>query len=137
MSITLKTVTTLGGLARIAGACGLIALAAGVMPGCIIVADGTKTVVVSEPSIKQSTLDQIALGKTTEAELRSLLGAPDSRVMADGDKQIWTFKGSTTKSGKTVVYIDEDDDEIRTQSVYRGKVVVELTNGVVTAVRRD
>ena len=57
--------------------------------------------------------------------------------MADGDKQVWTFKGAPSKSGKTVVYIDDDDDEIRTESIYRGKVTVELTDGVVTAVRRE
>jgi hypothetical protein len=133
--MTLKTLSSVGGLVRLAGACGLIALAAGVLPGCIIVAGGTKKVVVSEPAIEQSRLDQITLGKTTEAELRVLLGSPSSRVMTDSDKQTWTFNGSPSKAGTTVVYIDKDDDEIWTESVYRGRVTVELTNGLVTAVR--
>jgi outer membrane protein assembly factor BamE (lipoprotein component of BamABCDE complex) len=137
MSITLKTSSTLGGLVRLAGACALIALAAGVLPGCIIAVGGTKHVVVSEPPVDQSRLDQIRLGVTTEEQARAILGAPTTRVLGDDDAQTWTYTGSTTASGKTVVYIDEDDDEIRTEQIRRGRVTIEFRNGVATAVRRD
>src|SRR5690606_17808906 len=70
--------------ARVALAGGLVALAAGSMPGCIVVKDGTRTVVVSErPAVAQDALDRIALGVTTESEVRALLGAPTSRAHVD------------------------------------------------------
>jgi outer membrane protein assembly factor BamE (lipoprotein component of BamABCDE complex) len=137
MSMTLKTLASVGGLVRLAGACGLIALAAGVLPGCIIAVGGTKHVIVTEPPVEQSRLDQIRLGVTTEEQARAILGAPTTRVLGDNDSQVWTYTGSTNASGKTVVYIDEDDDEIRTEQVRRARVTVEFRDGVVTAVRKD
>lgn len=136
MSVTPRTWTTLAGLTRLAVAGGLIALAAGAMPGCVIAVGGTKRVVVAEPPVEQGKLDQIRLGQTTEEQARDLLGAPTTRFMRDDGVQVWTYKGRPA-SGKTVVYLDEDDDEIETDQVYTGKVTVELKNGVVTAVRKD
>ncbi|MGP1309143.1 MAG: outer membrane protein assembly factor BamE domain-containing protein [Phycisphaerales bacterium] len=126
------------GLARLAVAGGLIALAAGAIPGCVIALGGTKHVVVVEPPVDQQRLDQIRLGETTEDQVRDLLGSPTTRVMSNGDTQTWTYKTSgTKKSGATVAYIDEDDEEIRTETIHRGKVVIEFKDGVVTAVRKE
>ncbi len=135
MTLNANMWARLGTLSRIAIAGGLVAIAAGALPGCIIVADGTKTVFVSDSAIAQSKLDQVRLGQTTEDELFELLGTPNHRSLHDG-KQTWTYTGGV-KSGKTVVYIDDDDDEIRTDAYYAGKVVIELTDGVVTSVKKD
>jgi outer membrane protein assembly factor BamE (lipoprotein component of BamABCDE complex) len=137
MTLSSKTWTTLGAFARVALAGGIVALAAGVLPGCIIAVGGTKHVVVSEPPVEQSKLDQIRLGSTTEEQARAILGAPTTRVLGDNDTTIWTYRVASSGSGKTVVYIDEDDDEIRTDRVSSGRVTIEFRNGVATAVRKE
>lgn len=137
MTLTSKTLTTLGTLSRIALAGGLVAIAAGTLPGCIIAVGGTKHVVVSEPPVEQSKLDQIRLGSTTPEQARAILGAPTTRVLGDNDAETWTYRVASSGSGKTVVYIDEDDDEIRTDRVASGRVMIEFRNGVATAVRKE
>lgn len=137
MTLNAKVWTTLGTLSRITIAGGLVAIAAGALPGCIIAVGGTKKVIVSEPPVEQSKLDQIRLGSTTEDEARTILGAPTTRVMGDDGTQTWTYRVSSSRSGQTVVYIDEDDDEIRTDRITSGRVTVEFRNGVVTAVRKE
>lgn len=121
---------------RIAAAGGLVALAAGALPGCIVVADGTKTIVVSDPAVDQAKLDRIRLGETTEPQARELLGPPTTRAMNDDGSQTWTFRGAS-RGGGTVVYINEHDEKVRTERAHAGRVVVEFRDGVATAVRRE
>lgn len=126
----------INGAVRVALAGGLVVLAAGAMPGCVIALGGTKHVVVAEPAVDPAKLDRIALGQTTEAELRDMLGTPNGRSL-EGGKQVWTYRRSHSTSGARVVYIDEHDDEIRTETRGVGRVTIELTDGVVTAVRKE
>ena len=119
-------------LAKVGAVCALIALAGVASPGCIVVK--SERVVVSDPVVPQSRLDQIALNTTTESEVRALLGQPSSRESLGESRQLWTYRGASSGRG-TVVYI-EDGEEIRTSNAVRGRIEIELTGGVVTAVRR-
>ena len=120
-------------LAKVGAVCALVALAGAAIPGCIVVK--TERVVVSDPVVPTSRIDQIALNSTTESEVRALLGQPSSRESIGTNRQLWTYRGTASGRG-TVVYI-QDGEEIRTSNAVRGRLEIELTDGVVTAVRRN
>lgn len=128
-----RVVSACAPLAKVGAACALVALAATAVPGCIVVK--SERVIVSDPAVPNARLDQITLHATTESEVRALLGQPASRESLGANRQLWTYRGSTSTRGAVVVI--EDGEEIRTTQGARGRVQIELTDGVVTAVRRE
>lgn len=120
-------------LARVGVVAALIAVAGAAMPGCIVVK--SERVIVSDLAVPNARLDQITLHSTTESEVRALLGQPASRESLGDNRQLWTYRGSSSTRGTVVVI--EDGEEIRTTNSARGRVQIELTDGVVTAVRRE